>query len=359
MFRPIVSFLLAAFFLANWLPAAPVPSPTATPSASELLNSMGPADLQQALPSIKNTYINPEALNDTELTRATLEGLLARLGRGLVLLPERAAEPAETAIPFYSEILDGHIGYLRLGSFNKTNLQELDANLQTFGAKKVASVIIDLRATPPMNEFAIAADFTKRFVPKGKPLFTLRKSGARQERIFTSNQENAYRGFVIVLVDASTSGAPESLAGVLRFYEKAMVIGQPTAGRAVEYADVPLPSGKIFRVAVAEAVLPGGKALFPDGVKPDLPVAMSEPDKRQIFQASASKGMSPFVFEADRPHLNEAALLAGTNPEIEATESAQQRKNRGAGATPLRDPVLQRAVDLITSIGVYQKQPTD
>ena len=66
--------------------------------------------------------------------------------------------------------------------------------------------------------------------------------------------------------------------------------------------------------------------------------------------------MAPFVFETDRPHLNEAALLAGTNPEIEAIQAAQQRRARGE-KPPLHDPVAQRAVDVITSIGVYEKQP--
>ena len=63
-----------------------------------------------------------------------------------------------------------------------------------------------------------------------------------------------------------------------------------------------------------------GQSLYPQGVKPDLPVDLSAVDKRQIFLASREKGMGPFVFETERPHLNEAALIAGTNPEIEALE---------------------------------------
>jgi len=79
--------------------------------------------------------------------------------------------------------------------------------------------------------------------------------------------------------------------------------------------------------------------------------------KRQIFQQSLTKGMAPFVFETDRPHLNEAALLAGTNPEIEVAQAAQQRRAQG-GEKPsaLHDTVLQRGVDLVTSIEVYEKQ---
>ena len=76
-------------------------------------------------------------------------------------------------------------------------------------------------------------------------------------------------------------------------------------------------------------------------------------DKRQIFQQSGEKGMSQFVFEKERPHLNEAALLAGTNPEVDA---AEVQRRRGAEKLTLRDPVVQRAVDLVTSLAIYQKR---
>jgi hypothetical protein len=113
----------------------------------------------------------------------------------------------------------------------------------------------------------------------------------------------------------------------------------------------------LLRVAVAEAILPDQRRRFPNGVQPDLPVALPVAEKQQIFQQSLTKGMTPFVFEVDRPHLNEAALLAGTNPEIEAVQTAQERRARGVDKPALHDAVLQRAVDLVTSIGVYEKQP--
>jgi hypothetical protein len=54
--------------------------------------------------------------------------------------------------------------------------------------------------------------------------------------------------------------------------------------------------------------------------------------------------------------MNEAALLAGTNPELEAAEAAQQRRGRAPEKPPAHDPVLQRALDVVTSLEVYQKR---
>src|SRR5438552_3104134 len=220
-------------------PPQPTPSPSATATAEQLVDSLGPADLQAFITLLKSNFTDPDAITDTELNRATVQGLLARLPRGITLLAEKEGVPAAASGEFYSETL---------------------------------------------------------------------------------------------------------------------IIGQPTAGRAAEYSDLPLPGGKILRVAVAEMISPDGRSLFPEGVTPDLPVEMSLTEKRQIFQSSSEKGMESFIYDAGRPHMNEAALLAGTNPELEAAEAAQQRRGHAPEKPPPHDPVLQRALDVVTSLEVYQKR---
>jgi len=336
-------------------PAQPSSSPSASLTVEELVDSLGPADLQAFITLLKANFTDPEAITDTELSRATVEGLLVRLPRGITLLASKENVPAATPGAFYSELIAGRTGYVRLGTLNNASLQALDKALSGFAAKKVNDLIVDLRASPATNDLSLATEFAKRFCPKGKPIFTLRKPTGRQDRVFSSDREPVFRGLLMVLADSDTSGAAEAIAAALRFYDKALVIGQATAGRAAEYSDLPLPNGKGLRLAVAEMVSPEGRSLFPEGVKPDLPVEMSLSEKRQIFQSSSEKGMGPFIYETERPHMSEAALLAGTNPELEAAEAAQQRRGRAPEKLPPHDPVLQRALDVVTSLEVYQK----
>src|SRR6266853_3692204 len=337
-------------------PALPATSPSASPTTEDLVNSLGPADLQAVITLLKGNFTDPEAITDTELNRATVEGLLVRLPRGVMLLPGKENPSAAAPNAFYSEVITGHIGYVRLGSLNNANLQALDKSLGAFAGKKVNALIVDLRASQATDDLALAAEFAKRFCPRGKTIFTLHKPGGRQDRGFKSDRDPAFRGLVMVLADGDTAGAAEAIAAALWFYAKALVIGQPTAGRAAEYSDLSLPTGKILRLAVAEIVSPEGRSLFPEGVKPDLPVEMSLPEKRQIFQSNSEKGMGPFIYETGRPHMSEAALLAGANPELEAAEAAQQRRGRAPERPPPHDPVLQRALDVVTSLEVYQKR---
>jgi Peptidase family S41 len=337
-------------------PTPATPSPAATPTVEELVDSLGPADLQAFITLLKGTFTDQDAITDNELNRATVQGLLVRLPRGITLLTSKESGPSLMPGAFYSEVIAGRTGYIRLGSLNNANLQALDKALSGFAGKKVKDLIVDLRASSATGDLSLAADFAKRFCPKGKAIFTLRKPVGRQDRVFTSDREPAFRGLIMVLADGDTTGAAEAIAAALRFYNKALVIGQPTAGRAAEYSDLPLPDGKILRTAVAEMISPDGRSLFPEGVSPDLPVEMAVAEKRQIFQSSSEKGMGPFIYDTGRPHMSEAALLAGTNPELEAAEAAQQRRGRTPEKPSPHDLVLQRALDVVTSLEVYQKR---
>src|ERR1700740_1204546 len=55
---------------------APSPSPSATVTREELINSLSPADVQAAITLLKNNFTNPDAITETEMNRAMLEGLL-------------------------------------------------------------------------------------------------------------------------------------------------------------------------------------------------------------------------------------------------------------------------------------------
>src|SRR5712691_2543799 len=153
-------------------PAQPTPSPSATPTVEELVDSLGPADVQTFITLLKANFTNPDAITDTELSRATVEGLLVRLPRGITLLANKESVPPATPGAFYSELISGRTGYVRLGILNNANLQALDKALNGFAAKKVNDLIVDLRASSATSDFALDAECEKRVSQKGKTIIT-------------------------------------------------------------------------------------------------------------------------------------------------------------------------------------------
>jgi hypothetical protein len=332
---------------------AAAPGPALTMRAA--VDALNDAELDQVISLLKENYIHPDALSDAEMKRATVQGILDRIAPG-ASLAEAPAAGGSSPSPFRSEILDNRIGYARLGATTENNVAELDAALQKFAEKSLGAMILDLRATPESSNFEETAEICRRFCPKGKVLFSVKKPNIKQEQILTSKEDPKYRGIIAVLVDADTAGNAEVLAAVLRAHVNALVIGQQTKGEAVEFAELPLASGKLLRVAVAEVALPEDVRVFPGGVKPDLIVPVPQETTATLLKQELEKGVSEFVFEVERPRLNEASLVAGTNPDLDAIQAAQKSKGEKAKAQ-LRDAVLQRAVDFITTIAIYQRKP--
>jgi hypothetical protein len=330
---------------------APVPQPVAR-TLREAVDELPDADLEAIVGLLREHYLAPEKINEAALARATAQGLFERFAPGFSLLYEPAKEAAADQ-PFRSESIDQRAGYIRLGSLTEERLGEIDAALKIFTERALPAAIIDLRATPAGSNFELAAKICERFCPKGRVLFTVRRPHTQQELILTSKQDPAFSGIVVTLVDADTAGAAEAISAVLRTQAKALIIGQRTRGETVEYAEVALPSGRKMRVAVAEVALPENIVVFPGGIQPDVDVDISPEENEKVLKTGLESGVASLVVETERPRINEAALVAGTNPELDAYRASRGKK----AETPLRDTVLQRALDAITTIALFEKKP--
>ena len=346
-FPLVLSACLTATALAEDAPDAAKPSPTPTPTLREAVDSLDESQIQKAIDALEANYLSPEALDNVSRQKALLEGLLLRLGAGADL--NQAGNATSKPVPFLAEILDGRIGYIRPGAMDATALKQTDSALVNFADKSIPAVILDLRGIPGGTEFDIAADFARRFCPKGKILFTIEKPNAKQERILTADQDAVFHGILVVLTDADTSGGAEVLAATLRANSSGMIVGAKTAGGAVEFSEFPIGGGKTIRLAVSRVSLPSSGPVFPTGLKPDIEISLPAETQKKIFELTKEKGVSQFVFDTERPRMNEAALVTNTNPEISSTDESDD------DSEPLRDTVLQRAVDLVTAISFYKK----
>jgi len=93
-----------------------------------------------------------------------------------------------------------------------------------------------------------------------------------------------HRGALVVLVDEGTASAAELLAGLLQDRGRAVVVGRTTFGKGVVQEPMPTTEG-VTEVSVGRYVLPSGRTIDEDGLRPDAVVAADASDAAVLSDA--------------------------------------------------------------------------
>ncbi|HEY0793651.1 MAG TPA: S41 family peptidase [Chthoniobacterales bacterium] len=333
----------------------PLPSPSTAlkpdlpdPETRKLIETLQPDQVQKLLAELQARYASQAPMTNQEVNQATLEGWLGRLGPEVTLEPAGAETgPPKVGRPFHRETVYGQFGYLRPGALNPDVIPAVDDALHGFRAQNVSGLVLDLRMTPAGDNLQTATAFASRFLPDHTLAFATMKAKTPQEQFYTAAAGESFTGPLAILVDHGVAGAAEALAATLRRYAHALIIGGPTAGRPLRYDHIPVGGNLQLRVAAVQVQVPDYPDLSPGGLKPDVEVTVPSADWQAILQVPDAGSVMPFVAEDERPRTNEAALVAGKNPDLDAYE--QQQANRGRPIKP-RDVPLQRALDFLTTI---------
>jgi hypothetical protein len=356
-YASVVSVLLAGLSSIALAVESPSPKPAASPASSaqpgssHLIDQLDVNQLREILDDLRANYVDSRALTNDELNQAAIRGLLANLGPGVRLQTRSEFERAIPVRPFRYDVVSNRFSYIRLGTLKDNTLTQLDAALGESRSRNVEGLVIDLRTVSEDSDYDLANSIISRFVGNDETTFELTTKGSAEPKKYTSRLTPLYQGPMAVLIDRQTAGAAEVIAGVLKTKERALLIGQTTAGRAVKYKTEPL-GNLLVSVAESEVQIAGLPLIFPGGLVPDIAVNVAQDAENQVLAESDSGPLDPFITDDERPHLNEAALVNGTNPELDAYEDQESGKTPRA---QLKDECLQHAIDFLTTLSLYKK----
>lgn len=311
-------------------------------------SELSQAGVQAAFQILRRDFIRSRELTPERLSKVGLEGLLTALDVGAQVVPMRAESKERKVKPgVHSMALAEAVGWVRPMSFQREEVAMVEKALNQFQVGGCEAVILDLRSPAAEGEFEVAAALVDFFVPSGESFFRLRQAGATQGEVFVSSRAAVWTGDVLVLVDERTNNVGEAVAAVLRSLERALLVGEKTQGAAVRYQTLPLDAGHALRYASAEMLLVDGTSLYQKGLEPDFRVVFDGEARDQTERWFRQGRTRELVFEVARPRFNEAALVARRNPEIESYVKRSLGEVDAADKSPLVDPVLQRAVDMV------------
>jgi carboxyl-terminal processing protease len=223
------------------------------------------------------------------------------------------------SIPLYSVkdarvLPDTRIGYVRITQFSDPTAEELRKAMEKLDAVGVDSVVIDLRNNPG-GLLPSAVEICSYFLEPDTLIVSTEGRQPSQKHEFRT-QKRGYkfaRKPVALLINGGSASAAEIMAGCLKDWGRAILVGEKTFGKGSVQNVIPLPDGSALRLTTAMYYTPSRQVIHEHGILPDVEEKLT----MQVYAA---------VFESARP----------------------------PGETPA-DRQLQRAVEVLRSYDVYLK----
>jgi hypothetical protein len=352
--------LAISSFLAGWVAFFGVP----THSNAEAAATRAAPEFQEVQSLIRKHLVG---INDTELNRAAVEGLISELGPKVSLVTNSASGSSAADVPLVAKsiVFDDTIAYVRINRVADGLANAVrEACGQLSSTNKLKGLVLDLRYAGG-DDYASAAAVADLFARKAQPLLNW-GSGVAQSK----EKSEALISPVAVLVNRQTAGAAEALAAVLRETGNALLLGNTTAGQAMIAQEFALKNGESLRIATAPVELGNGSALA-GGVKPDIKIEVSSADEKKYY-ADAFRALAPNTLMLNptlsltnqpsgtnqvsrRRPFNEAELVRerreGINPDAEVALGRAPEPEKPT----VRDPALTRALDLLKGLAVVRQ----
>lgn len=137
-------------------------------------------------------------------------------------------------------------------------------------------IVLDLRNNPGgylQVSVMVASDFLK----EGVVVSQESNDGKKEDYVVDKTQGRLLNDKMVVLVNGGSASAAEILAGALKEYGRAKLVGEKTFGKGTVQQPENFSDGSGLHVTIAKWLLPNGKNIHKVGVEPDVGVKYEVP----------------------------------------------------------------------------------
>lgn len=182
--------------------------------------------------------------------------------------------------PVEGKVLKNNIGYIKFSSFDENTSEEFKNKFEELQKQGIKSLIIDLRNNGGgiVSEALNIADY---IIEKDKViLYEVDKN--HKEKIEKTKNDPIINMPIVVLTNNNTASSSEILAGALKDYQKAKIIGTKTYGKGVIQQLMTLPDGSGLKITAEEYLTPNKTQIHKIGIEPDEEVELPEDLKNKL-----------------------------------------------------------------------------
>lgn len=175
-----------------------------------------------------------------------------------------------------SDSSDGTIGYLRVPGFDEDSVAQISETVTSLTDRGALHLIIDIR-NAASGTYRTAVDAARLFVAGGT-LVIREEHGGDQTPLEAPTGNDAISTPVTVLINFGSSGPAELFASALTERDRAITVGQRTAGRTSLQKLIRLPDGTGLWLSYARYLKASGDPIHRYGVEPTVPVEVKVPE---------------------------------------------------------------------------------
>lgn len=146
-----------------------------------------------------------------------------------------------------------------------------------FKNKNIKKVILDLRNNGG-GYVSAAKDLLSLWID-GDAVLVQKDNSLNDSTTYANRGQAALANIpTVVLVNGSTASASEIVAGALKDYDKATILGETTYGKGAVQTLLNLSEGTLLKVTTARWYTPKGNSINGDGIVPDIEVELTYDD---------------------------------------------------------------------------------
>ena len=228
------------------------------------------------------------AVNGTSVAGETASGVADKVtgeaGTTVKLTMRRGSESLDFSItraqisdPSVRWSVSDDVGVLTISRFDDNTGSLARKAAKEFIDKGVKSVIVDLRNNGG-GYLTAAQEVASLWLDSGKTVVTEKSRGQVTETVKASGNPTLKGKKTVVLVNGSSASASEIVAGALKDYQAATLVGEKTFGKGTVQKVINLSDDRILKVTVARWYTPQDRNITKEGIQPNQTVKMSQDD---------------------------------------------------------------------------------
>ena len=216
-----------------------------------------------------------------------------------------------------TQIIEEGIGYIRVTQFQENTCPDLKKALEELSGQDLQGLILDLRNNPG-GLLQDAAGVAENFISAPKLIVSTKGRLPDQNQEYRSKNKDALENIpLVVLINKGSASGSEIIAGAIKDWHRGILVGTQTFGKGSVQSVLPLRDGSALKLTTATYFTPKGIDINEVGIKPNIEIHLSEEEENQLWEA---------------------------------------RIKRKEEKLPLYiDPQLQRAIDLLKGLSVFQE----